>query len=663
MNDNYAIMANSIRFLSVSAIQKAASGHPGMPLGMADVATILFHKFLKFSVKNYNWFNRDRFILSNGHGSMLLYSILYFMGYLSINDIKQFRQINSLTPGHPEYGCTPGIEVTTGPLGQGFASAVGFAIAERILSQRFGSDLVDHYTYVMVGDGCLMEGVSHESASLAGHLQLNKLIVLFDDNGISIDGSTSLSMSDDVKARFLSYGWDVQEIDGHNFDSIIQAIMNAKLADKPSMICCRTIIGKSMLSKENTCFAHSWPFDENDIQIMRKQLNWSHDAFNIPHEIMLLWQQAVKRTEREYDEWVDKFQKYSKHSCDFSEIIADGVPESVFLELNKFKAHLHKLCVNEATRKSSGRVLEILTKMSTKFVGGSSDLTNSNYTKTSNMKVITKNFFDASYIHYGIREHAMAGCMNGMALHGGIIPYGGTFLIFSDYCKPSIRLSALMKQQVIYIMTHDSIGVGEDGPTHQPVEHLTSLRAIPNLYVFRPADAAEVLECWEIALKLTKSPSLFALSRQNVSYLRKVESNTNLCSKGAYIICDYENKLDVTIFATGSEVEIALKAKTILCNKGLGVRVISFPCWEIFDQQDKNYISELLDNDSVKVAVEAASACGWHKYIGSNGIFVGMESFGASGHYKDLYDYFGITPDNIANKVLHTLAERNAEYD
>ncbi|GAT75445.1 transketolase [Ehrlichia ruminantium] len=658
---NMIAMANAVRVLSIDAIQKAASGHPGMPLGMADVGTMLFAKFLKFNPKNPNWFDRDRFVLSNGHGSMLLYSILYFLGCLDIEEIKKFRQIHSLTPGHPEYGCTPGVDATTGPLGQGLASAVGMAIAEKVLSKKFGADIVSHNTYVMVGDGCLMEGISHEAASLAGHLQLDKLIVLFDDNNVSIDGPISLSVSDNVKGRFLSYGWDVDEIDGHDFSQIESSIKNAKNSKKPSLICCKTIIGKTIPSKENTCDIHSWPVTEEDIIVMKKRLGWAYKPFEFPKEILQLWQDIACNSEEEYKSWVERVSEYSKTSQDFMDVIADGVSDEVFLNLKSLKEELCSLNLNEATRKSSGRVLDVIMGSTGKLIGGSADLSNSNNTKPKFTSVINKDNFSGSYLHYGVREHAMAACMNGMALHKGVIPYGGTFLIFSDYCRPAIRLSALMKRQVIYIMTHDSIGVGEDGPTHQPVEHLPSLRLIPNLYVFRPADAIEVLECWEIALKLVDAPSVLILSRQNVKCVRNTYVEENMSNKGAYIIREYKNDLDVTIFATGSEVEIALKASDILIGKGLGVRVVSVPCWELFYKQDKKYIISLLNNKSIKAAVEAASSFGWCKYIGEDGIFVGLEDFGISAPFKDLYKYFGITPENLVDKILSKL-RINSDY-
>ncbi|QGR02624.1 transketolase [Ehrlichia ruminantium] len=657
--NNMVAMANAVRVLSIDAIQKAASGHPGMPLGMADVGTMLFAKFLKFNPKDPDWFDRDRFVLSNGHGSMLLYSILYFFGCLDIEEIKKFRQIHSLTPGHPEYGCTPGVDATTGPLGQGLASAVGMAIAEKVLSERFGTDIVSHNTYVMVGDGCLMEGISHEAASLAGHLQLGKLIVLFDNNNISIDGPVSLSISDDVKARFLSYGWDVCEIDGHDFDQIESSIANAKNSSKPSLICCRTIIGKTIPLKESTCDVHSWPVSSEDIALMKQGLGWSYKPFEIPEEILQLWRDVAHKSEEEYKLWVERVEQYSKVSQDFVDVMSDGVSDAVFSSLAALKEELSTLNLNEATRKSSGRILEVIMNNTSKLIGGSADLSVSNNTKPKAASVINKDSFSGSYLHYGVREHAMAACMNGMALHKGIIPYGGTFLIFSDYCRPAIRLSALMRKQVIYIMTHDSIGVGEDGPTHQPVEHLSSLRLIPNLYVFRPADAIEVLECWEIALKLTDAPSVLILSRQNVGCVRNTYIADNMSSKGAYIIREYKNDLDVTIFATGSEIEIALRASDILISKGLGVRVISVPCWELFYKQDKKYIMDLLNNKSIKAAVEAASSFGWYKYIGEDGIFVGLEDFGMSAPFKDLYKYFKITPENLVDKILNKLRINN----
>ncbi|MDR0288721.1 MAG: transketolase [Rickettsiales bacterium] len=639
-------MANAIRFLSIDAVQKANSGHPGMPLGMADVATVLFAKYLNHNPDDSKWFNRDRFVLSNGHGSMLLYSILYLTGYIGIDELKNFRQLTSKTPGHPEYGLTPGIEATTGPLGQGLATSVGMALAESILKKQFG---IKHYTYVMLGDGCLMEGISHEAASLAGHLKLNKLIALFDDNDISIDGATSLSCSDDVEKRFSAYGWNVNKIDGHDFNSISLAIEQAQKSDKPSLICCKTIIGK-FSSRAGTSSAHSGAFTEEDIKKMREKLNWNYKPFYVPNDVRNAWMETAERAKQNY---------VSSTSEELQRRLDKRLPDNIESDLANLKEQIHEAMPNEATRSSFGRVMELLTKSMPELVGGSADLTGSNCTKYRHMEVINSNNYSGSYVHYGVREHAMAACMNGMTLHGGILPYGGTFLVFSDYCRPAIRLSALMKQQVIYVMTHDSIGVGEDGPTHQPVGHLASLRAIPNLYVFRPADAIETLECMSIALEKKESPALFALSRQNVNYMRKfhfdVHQSANLSKFGAYTLCEYSGKLEVTIFATGSEVEIAVEARKKLQEKGIGTRVVSMPCWKLFDEQSDEYEAAILNNDSIKVAIEAGSEMGWHKYIGSNGILIGMKSFGESAPYKTLYEHFNISADHVVKCVCEKL--------
>ncbi|MCM1002052.1 transketolase [Wolbachia pipientis] len=639
-------MANAIRFLSIDAVQKANSGHPGMPLGMADVATVLFAKYLNHNPDDSKWLNRDRFVLSNGHGSMLLYSILYLTGYISIDELKNFRQLTSKTPGHPEFGLTPGIEGTTGPLGQGLATSVGMALAESILEKQFG---INHYTYVVLGDGCLMEGISHEAASLAGHLKLNKLIALFDDNDISIDGATSLSCSDDVEKRFSAYGWNVNKIDGHDFNSISLAIKQAQKSDKPSLICCKTIIGK-FSSRAGTSSAHSGAFTEEDIKKMREKLNWNQEPFHVPENVKNAWMKTVERAKQNY---------VSSTSKELQRRLDKRLPGNIESDLANLKKQIHEAMPNEATRSSFGRVMELLTESMPELIGGSADLTGSNCTKYKHMEVINSNDYSGSYIHYGVREHAMAACMNGMALHGGILPYGGTFLVFSDYCRPAIRLSALMKQQVIYVMTHDSIGVGEDGPTHQPIEHLASLRAIPNLYVFRPADAIETLECISIALEKKESPVLFALSRQNVNYMRKFHFDAhqfaNLSKFGAYTLCEYLGKLEVTIFATGSEVEIAIEARKKLQEKGIGTRVVSMPCWRLFDEQSDEYKAAILNNDSIKVAIEAGSEMGWYKYIGSNGIFIGMKSFGESAPYKTLYEHFNISADHVVKCVYEKL--------
>ncbi|WP_341811599.1 transketolase [Wolbachia endosymbiont (group A) of Oxytorus armatus] len=665
-------MANAIRFLSIDAVQKANSGHPGMPLGMADVATVLFAKYLNHNPDDSKWFNRDRFVLSNGHGSMLLYSILYLTGYISIDELKNFRQMGSKTPGHPEFGLTSGVEATTGPLGQGFAAAVGMALAESILKKQFR---INHYTYVMLGDGCLMEGISHEAASLAGHLKLNKLIALFDDNDISIDGATCLSCSDDVEKRFLAYGWNVDKIDGHDFDAISLAIEQAKKSDKPTMICCKTIIGK-FSSRAGTSSAHSGAFSEEDIKQMREKLNWNYEPFHVPEDVKNAWKKTVERakqnytmsfqrvTRKEEKEWIPvsstgmtrESTGMTGYHAELQRRLDKYLPDNIAGVLADLKKQICELMPNEATRSSFGRVMELLTESMPELIGGSADLTGSNCTKYKHMQVINSNNYSGSYVHYGVREHAMAACMNGMALHGAILPYGGTFLVFSDYCRPAIRLSALMKQQVMYVMTHDSIGVGEDGPTHQPIEHLASLRAIPNLYVFRPADAVETLECVSIALEKKESPALFALSRQNVSYMHSdIDQSANLSKFGAYILCECSKELKVTIFATGSEVEIAVEAREKLQEKGIGTRVVSMPCWRLFDEQSDEYKAAILNNDSIKVAIEAGSEMGWHKYIGSNGIFIGMKSFGESAPYKTLYEHFNISADHVVKCVCEKL--------
>ncbi|WP_264702652.1 transketolase [Wolbachia endosymbiont (group A) of Volucella inflata] len=678
-------MANAIRFLSIDAVQKANSGHPGMPLGMADVATVLFAKYLNHNPDDSKWFNRDRFVLSNGHGSMLLYSILYLTGYISIDELKNFRQMGSKTPGHPEFGLTSGVEATTGPLGQGFAAAVGMALAESILKEQFGDSLINHYTYVMLGDGCLMEGISHEAASLAGHLKLNKLIALFDDNDISIDGATCLSCSDDVEKRFLAYGWNVDKIDGHDFDAISLAIEQAKKSDKPTMICCKTIIGK-FSSRAGTSSAHSGAFSEEDIKQMREKLNWNYEPFHVPEDVKNAWKKTVERAKQNYTmsfqsvtlesrkeekEWIpvsstgmtrestgmtEENAGMTGYHAELQRRLDKHLPDNIAGVLADLKKQICELMPNEATRSSFGRVMELLTESMPELIGGSADLTGSNCTKYKHMQVINSNNYSGSYVHYGVREHAMAACMNGMALHGAILPYGGTFLVFSDYCRPAIRLSALMKQQVMYVMTHDSIGVGEDGPTHQPIEHLASLRAIPNLYVFRPADAVETLECVSIALEKKESPALFALSRQNVSYMHSdIDQSANLSKFGAYILCECSKELKVTIYATGSEVEIAVEAREKLQEKGIGTRIVSMPCWRLFDEQSDEYKAAILNNDSIKVAIEAGSEMGWHKYIGSNGIFIGMKSFGESAPYKTLYEHFNISADHVVKCVCEKL--------
>jgi len=634
----YRLMANAIRLLSIKAVEKANSGHPGMPIGMADVATILFAEFLKFDPNNPAWENRDRFILSAGHGSMLLYSILYLTGYkdISLDDIKNFRQMGSKTAGHPEYGFLEGIETTTGPLGQGLANAVGMAIAEKMSAERIGHDKIDHYTYTVVGDGCLMEGISQESISLAGHLKLNKLIVLFDDNKISIDGPTSLTISEDTLARFKASGWNAISVDGHNYSQIREALKQAQESDKPTLIACNTIIGFGSPNKAGTEHCHGSPIGQEEILLIKETLNWPYKPFEIPDEVFKMWRKLGQNS-------------YRNEEC---HDIKDELPKNWDKNLQSLKEKFTKDGPSISTRKASGMALEALAADVPAMIGGSADLSGSNNTKPKDFRAISADDFSGRYIHYGIREHAMCAIMNGIALYKGFIPYGGTFLVFSDYCRPAIRLASLMGLQVFYIMTHDSIGLGEDGPTHQPVEQLSSLRAIPNLYVFRPACSVEVTECYEIAMQIKDAPSLFSLTRQNVPTLRD-KREENLCKKGAYIISEYIDELKVTIFATGSEVSIALDAQQELHNLNIGTRVVSMPCWELFDKQSEEYQSMLLNNSSVKMAVEAGIKLGWEKYIGRDGIFIGMNGFGASAPAEELYKHFGISKENIISKLVN----------
>lgn len=651
-NDSIKKMADSIRVLSMDAVQKAKSGHPGMPMGMADVATVLFSEFLKFDPKNPDWADRDRFILSAGHGSMLLYSLLYLTGYedITIEEIKNFRQWGAKTAGHPEYGHAKGIETTTGPLGQGIANSVGFAMAEKMLESRFGSDIVDHHTYVIAGDGCLMEGISQEAISLAGHLKLDKIIVLWDDNSITIDGPTSLTTSDDQVARFKASNWDVQEIDGHNYDEIRAAIAHAKTTNTPSMIACKTNIAQTAPTKVGTSASHGAPLGDEEIAGAKKTMGWDYPAFEIPAEILNNWRNVGARAESERKSWEGRLDSSDKKG-EFERLISGKLPTNFADAINELKKQYSADKPAWATRKSSGEVLKTLTETAPELIGGSADLTGSNLTKTDSLHPISADDFSGRYVYYGIREHAMAAAMNGMALHGGFIPFGGTFLVFTDYCRGSIRLSALMQQRVVYVMTHDSIGLGEDGPTHQPVEHIPSLRAIPNLLVFRPADAVEVAECWQLSLESEDTPSVLALTRQGVPVLRTKHVQENKSALGAYILSEAEGELDVTIFASGSEVSIAMDAKSKLQAEGTGVRVVSVPCMELFEHQDSDYKVSLLCNKSIKVAVEAAGPMSWDKFKGPHGIFIGMNSFGASAPIDRLYEEFGITADNIVNKV------------
>ena len=645
-------MANAIRALSMDAVEKANSGHPGMPMGMADVATVLFSNHLKFDPAYPNWPDRDRFVLSAGHGSMLIYSLLHLTGYpdMELEDIRNFRQFGAKTAGHPEYGHAAGIETTTGPLGQGIANAVGMALAERLMQARFGDSLVDHKTYVIVGDGCLMEGISHEAASLAGHLKLNKLIVLWDDNKICIDGPTNLTVSEDTVKRFEAQGWYVQSINGHDPVAIDKAIGNAKKSDKPSFIACDTTIAYGAPTKAGKNSSHGSPLGKSEIEGARKNLNWGHGEFEIPDTVLSAWREVGKRGSKEFADWSARLAN-SEKQADFSRLAARELPNGWVKAFESFKKSLAESKPNEATRKSSENVLQVLTAEIPELIGGSADLTGSNNTKTKATEAVQAGNFSGRYIYYGVREHAMAAVMNGLALHGEFIPYGGTFLVFTDYCRGSIRLSALMKQRVIYVMTHDSIGLGEDGPTHQPVEHLASLRAIPDLYVFRPADATETAECWALALAQS-APSILSLSRQNLPAIRSEYTAENLCARGGYIISEAKVAATVTIIATGSEVEIALAAQKKLAEKGVAAKVVSMPCWELFDAQPKSYREEVLGRDTLKVAIEAALGFGWERYIGIDGIFIGMQGFGASAPAKELYKHFGITAEHVVEAVL-----------
>ena len=649
-NNKSILMADAIRFLSMDAVQAANSGHPGMPMGMADVATVLFSKCINVFPDDSDWPDRDRFVLSAGHGSMLLYALHYLLGYkdMPIENIKNFRQLNSNTAGHPELGHAKGIETTTGPLGQGLATAVGMALAERLLASKFGTNLVDHYTYVIAGDGCLQEGISHEAIEFSGHLKLSKLVVLWDDNNISIDGSTNLSNSANQIQRFKAAGWHTQVIDGHNHQEIEEAIKNAKKSRKPSLIACKTTIGYGAPNIAGTSKTHGAPLGEDEIKATRVALDWTSPAFEVPENILKSWKETIVRSKHVYDEWKIRFEKSPKRKR-FQNFIDGEIPQSyekkIALFIKEMKASQPKL----ATRQSSQKTLEIINQVVPNTIGGSADLTGSNLTKTNNMKTVSPGKFSGNYIHYGIREHAMGSIMNGIALHKGFIPYGGTFLVFSDYMRASIRLSALMSQRIIYVLTHDSIGLGEDGPTHQPVEHLAILRSTPNLNVIRPADMVETAEAWDIALK-TNGPTVLALSRQGLKAFRSEKSSDNKVSKGGYILNSISSKRDLTLIATGSEVEIAMEAADTLKEEGLNVAVVTMPCWELFDQQDETYRKEIL-GDCPRIAIEAACEMGWSKYTGDKGAFIGMKGFGASGPAPELYKHFGITSKAVVNKA------------
>ena len=660
MSIKFNHLSNAIRFLSIDAVQKANSGHPGMPMGMADVATALFKYHLRFNPKNPSWINRDRFILSAGHGSMLLYSLLYLTGYksISINDIKNFRQLDSICAGHPEYKKGTGIETTTGPLGQGLGNAVGMAVAEEIFRKKFGSDIIDNKTYAIASDGDLMEGISHEAMSLAGHLKLKNLIVFFDNNKISIDGSTSLSVSDNYKKRFESYGWNFLDIDGHNEKQISKAILKASKSNKPTLISCKTIIGFGSPNKSGKSSSHGSPLGEEEITLVRKKLKWNHPPFEIPKQILDEWNKIGEKGEILEKKWEEKLnKKNSKIKNELKEIYIGSSLGNLEKLIESEKLKYFEAKPSLATRQCSMAAIEIISNLLPQLIGGSADLSGSNNTKTNNSKIINSKNFNGNYIHYGVREHGMAAVMNGLALYGGMIPYGGTFLIFSDYCKPSIRLSALMGLKVIYIFSHDSIGLGEDGPTHQPIEQLTGLRAIPNLNVFRPADMNETLECWEIALKSKNTPSAIALSRQKVQYINPKHSKENKSEKGAYVVNITSHESKVTLVASGTEVELALKVQENLKENNIHSKVISMPCMELFDKQPEDYKKDLIENDELIVTIEAGSILSWQKFSGKKVINLGIDKFGESAPYKEIYNRFDLSEEKITSFIQKKLRE------
>ncbi len=651
-------LANAIRALSMDAVQKAKSGHPGMPMGMADVATVLFTRFLKYDPTAPDWPDRDRFVLSAGHGSMLLYALLYLTGYkdMTLDEIRNFRQLGSRTAGHPEFGHAAGIETTTGPLGQGLATAVGMAMAERMMAARFGDSVVDHRTYVIAGDGDLMEGVSHEAASFAGHLKLGKLIVLYDDNHISIDGGTELAWNDDVLARFASYGWATAHVDGHDPEAVAAAIAAAQKNDAPTLIACRTTIAYGAPTKAGTAGSHGSPLGDEEIAGARKALGWPHAPFEVPDDILKTWRDAGGRGGADRAAWDKRHAALDAAARkDFDRAMAGALPSGWQDAVAGLKAKFVADKPAKATRESSGAVLETLVPAIPELIGGSADLTGSVNTRVPNMAAVSAGNFGGRYVHYGIREFGMAAAMNGMALHGGVIPYAGTFLVFSDYLRPALRLSALMKQRVIYVLTHDSIGLGEDGPTHQPVEHLASLRAMPNVHVFRPADAVETAECWELAVAASETPSAMVLTRQKVPALRTADSRENLSARGGYVLSPAEGKVQVTIMATGSEVSIALDAQQKLKADGIAAAVVSMPCCELFDRQPDDYRASVLGTGTVRIAVEAGVRLGWDRYIGADGAFVGMSGFGASAPADQLYEHFNITAEAVAGAAKSRL--------
>ncbi len=650
-------MANAIRALAMDAVERAKSGHPGMPMGMADVATVLWSRFLKFDAARPDWPDRDRFVLSAGHGSMLLYALLHLTGHarMTLAELQRFRQLGSPTAGHPEYGHSPGVETTTGPLGQGLANAVGMALAERFLAARFGPELVDHHTYVIAGDGCLMEGISQEAITLAGHLRLKKLIVLWDDNAISIDGGTELSTSEDQLARFEAAQWATARVDGHDHASIAAALEAARQADRPTLIACRTTIAFGAPTKAGSAASHGAALGAAEIAGARERLAWPYPPFVIPEDVAAWWRAAGERGAALASAWDERLKAAPPALRAELQRRLRGEPtpalgEALAAVKAKFAAEAPKL----ATRQASGQVLDAIVPALPELVGGSADLTGSVNTKAKGQRVIAPGDFAGSYIHYGIREHAMAAAMNGMAVHGGILPYGGTFLVFADYCRPAIRLAALMGLRVIHVMTHDSIGLGEDGPTHQPVEHLASLRAIPNLRVFRPADAMETAECWELALAAAHTPSVLALSRQALPALRR-DAGENRSARGAYVLAETAGERRITLLATGSEVTLALAARDLLAAEGIAAAVVSMPCWALFDAQEREYRAAVLGR-APRLAVEAASPFGWERYVGEDGAIIGMTGFGASAPAEDLFRHFGFTPEHVAAAALSRLS-------
>lgn len=646
-NQKLQQMANAIRFLSAEAIEKANSGHPGMPLGMADVAAVLFGKYIHIAPDAPRWFNRDRFVLSAGHGSMLLYSLFYLLGYpdITIEDIKNFRQLGAKTAGHPEYGHLSGIDMTTGPLGQGISSAVGMAIAERLINAKYGNDLCNHFTYVICGDGCLMEGISEEAISLAGHLKLNKLIVLWDNNNITIDGTVDKANTTDQLARFRAAEWNTISISGHDYDQISTAIEEAQRSNKPTLIACKTTIGFGAPNKSGTSKVHGSPLGSEELSLMKKNLGWDYEPFSVPNEVMATWRAAGQKSAALYQQWREK----AESNTEFMNFIRNNLPQNWDKHLNELKAQVLQQQPKVATRKASQMCLENLVPYIPQMLGGSADLAASNLTFVDGMKTITADDYNGNNIMYGIREHAMAAIMNGLSLHGGVIPYGGTFLVFSDYMRPSMRLAALMGLRVIYVLTHDSIGVGEDGPTHQPIEHLASYRAMPNINVFRPCDVIETAEAWQLAVESETTPSILALSRQSVPTLR-TSCSENLTARGAYIISPADGKVQATLIATGTEVSLAVAAQKQLKNLGIDVNVVSMPCCELFDNQSEEYKQSILGS-APRIAVEAASIYGWEKYTGMNGATIGLSGFGTSGKGEDVYAHFGITADHIVEVV------------